>query len=75
MAHTRLLESSRQTPGPLDAHGTRDDSSAYFLGLRLNFFVAIVMTIAGLAWFAIVQFRGRSTQRTAPPQPVPASRR
>ncbi len=53
----------------------RIDSSAYFLGLRLNFFVAVVMTIAGLAWFAIVQFRGRGTPRTAPPQPVPASRR
>jgi len=36
----------------------RIDSSAYFLGLRLNFFVAIVMTVAGLAWFAIVQTRG-----------------
>ena len=48
----------------------RIDSSAYFLGLRLNFFVAIVMTIAGLAWFAIVQFRGRGTERTTSPQPV-----
>jgi prolipoprotein diacylglyceryl transferase len=36
----------------------RIDSSAYFLGLRLNFFVAIVMTVAGLVWFAIVQTRG-----------------
>jgi prolipoprotein diacylglyceryl transferase len=36
----------------------RIDSSAYFLGLRLNFFVAIVMTAAGLVWFAIVQTRG-----------------
>ena len=35
----------------------RIDSSAYFLGLRLNFFVAIVMTVAGLAWFAVVQTR------------------
>jgi phosphatidylglycerol---prolipoprotein diacylglyceryl transferase len=35
----------------------RIDSSAYVLGLRLNFFVALVMTIAGLAWFAIVQRR------------------
>jgi prolipoprotein diacylglyceryl transferase len=37
----------------------RIDSSAYFLGLRLNFFVAIVVTAAGLAWFAVVQYRGR----------------
>ena len=52
----------------------RIDSSAYFLGLRLNFFVAVVMTVGGLAWFAIVQFRGRGMERTVPPQPVPASR-
>jgi prolipoprotein diacylglyceryl transferase len=37
----------------------RIDSSAYFLGLRLNFFVAIVMTAFGLAWFALVQYRGQ----------------
>jgi phosphatidylglycerol---prolipoprotein diacylglyceryl transferase len=52
----------------------RIDSSAYFLGLRLNFFVAIVMTVADLAWFAVVQFRGRDSEPTAPPQPVPSSR-
>jgi prolipoprotein diacylglyceryl transferase len=33
----------------------RIDSSAYILGLRLNFFVAIVMTLVGLAWFAVSQ--------------------
>ncbi len=33
----------------------RIDSSAYFLGLRLNFFIAITMTVAGLAWFILVQ--------------------
>jgi phosphatidylglycerol---prolipoprotein diacylglyceryl transferase len=37
----------------------RIDSSARFLGLRLNFFVAVVMTLAGLAWFAISQRRSR----------------
>ena len=37
----------------------RIDSSAYFLGLRLNFFVAIVMTVLGLAWFAATQ-RGKN---------------
>jgi hypothetical protein len=31
------------------------------------------MTVAGLAWFAIVQFRGRGTERTTPPQPVSTS--
>ena len=50
----------------------RVDSSAYFLGLRLNFFVAIVMTAAGLAWFAVVQWRGSDTQPAAPER-VPAS--
>jgi prolipoprotein diacylglyceryl transferase len=35
----------------------RIDSSAHFLGLRLNFFVAIVVTAAGLVWFAVVQSR------------------
>jgi prolipoprotein diacylglyceryl transferase len=33
----------------------RIDSSAYFLGLRLNFFVAIAMTLVGLVWFAVSQ--------------------
>jgi prolipoprotein diacylglyceryltransferase len=36
----------------------RIDSSAYFLGLRLNFFIAIMMTTVGLAWFIAVQRRG-----------------
>lgn len=49
----------------------RIDSSAYFLGLRLNFFVAIVMTIVDLAWFAIVQFRGRGTKPGAAPTRPP----
>jgi hypothetical protein len=35
----------------------RIDSSEHFLGLRLNFFVALVGTIAGLAWFIINQRR------------------
>ena len=35
----------------------RIDSSEHFLGLRLNFFVALVGTIAGLAWFAVNQRR------------------
>jgi prolipoprotein diacylglyceryl transferase len=43
-------------------------SSAYFLGLRLNFFVAIVMTAAGLAWFIIVQRRGSAAEPAAAPQ-------
>jgi prolipoprotein diacylglyceryl transferase len=35
----------------------RIDSSAYFLGLRLNFFVALVATVAGLIWFLLSQRR------------------
>jgi prolipoprotein diacylglyceryl transferase len=33
----------------------RIDSSQYFLGLRLNFFVAIAMTLVGLGWFVFAQ--------------------
>jgi prolipoprotein diacylglyceryl transferase len=36
----------------------RIDSSEHFLGLRLNFFVACVMTVIGLAWFVTSQRRG-----------------
>ena len=35
----------------------RIDSSEHFLGLRLNFFVALIGTIAGLAWFVVNQRR------------------
>jgi prolipoprotein diacylglyceryl transferase len=43
----------------------RIDSSAYFLGLRLNFFVALVGTVAGLTWFAVSQGRGRTVAKGA----------
>jgi prolipoprotein diacylglyceryl transferase len=46
----------------------RIDSSEHFLGLRLNFFVAIVGTVAGLVWFLIVQRRPeRPAVVAAPP--------
>ncbi len=35
----------------------RIDSSEYFLGLRLNMFVAIALTVVGLVWFALAQRR------------------
>ncbi len=35
----------------------RVDPSEHFLGLRLNMYVAIALTIAGLAWFWQVQRR------------------
>ncbi len=37
----------------------RIDSSEHFLGLRLNLFVAIALTVAGLAWFAWTQLKGK----------------
>jgi prolipoprotein diacylglyceryl transferase len=47
----------------------RIDSSAYFLGLRLNFFIAIMMTLTGLAWFVLVQ-RHRAPAERAPALPT-----
>jgi prolipoprotein diacylglyceryl transferase len=44
----------------------RIDSSEHFLGLRLNFFVALVGTIAGLAWFIINQRRPDPPAAQAP---------
>jgi prolipoprotein diacylglyceryl transferase len=35
----------------------RIDSSKYFFGLRLNMYVAIIMTLAGLIWFVFAQSR------------------
>jgi hypothetical protein len=35
----------------------RIDSSEHFLGLRLNMFVAIALTVVGLVWFALAQRR------------------
>src|SRR5487761_1704153 len=38
----------------------RVDSSQYFLGLRLNMYIAAALTVAGVAWFIVIQRRGRS---------------
>lgn len=43
----------------------RIDSSAYFLGLRLNMYIAIVVTVAGLSWFAVSQ-RSRPVPARSP---------
>ena len=48
----------------------RIDSSAHFLGLRLNFFIAITMTVIGLAWFIIVQRHGRDQAAAQTSGPV-----
>ena len=45
----------------------RIDSSAHFLGLRLNLFIAIAVTLAGVAWFIASQ---RRRPKTAAPQPA-----
>jgi prolipoprotein diacylglyceryl transferase len=45
----------------------RIDSSAHFLGLRLNFFIALVGVVAGLAWFVFTQRRGKLPEPAAPP--------
>jgi prolipoprotein diacylglyceryl transferase len=46
----------------------RIDSSQHFLGLRLNFYVALVMTIVGLTWFYRAQ-RGPLRGAEAGPDP------
>jgi len=38
----------------------RVDSSEYFLGLRLNMYIAAALTLAGAAWFIAIQRRRRS---------------
>ena len=50
----------------------RTDSSAYFLGLRLNFFTAVVMTAVGAAWFIVVQHRD-DERPVLTKRPFPAS--
>ena len=44
----------------------RVDYSQYFLGLRLNFFVASVLTLVGLIWFVLLQRRPMPVE----PEPV-----
>jgi hypothetical protein len=50
----------------------RIDSSEYILGLRLNLYITIIMTLAGLAWFAFAQprpDRPAAAVAHAPPHP------
>jgi prolipoprotein diacylglyceryl transferase len=51
----------------------RIDSSEHFLGLRLNFYVAAVMTLVGLAWFARAQRAPEPATVTAGPGGEPES--
>ncbi len=59
----------------------RIDSSEYFFGLRLNMYVAVIMTLVGLSWFVFAQSRrerpvvlrspgSRGTVSEAPAGPV-----
>jgi prolipoprotein diacylglyceryl transferase len=45
----------------------RIDSSEYFLGLRLNMFVAVALTVIGLVWFALAQRRPERAYTVLPP--------
>jgi prolipoprotein diacylglyceryl transferase len=51
----------------------RIDSSEYFLGLRLNMFVAIALTVIGLAWFVLAQLRPERPYTVLPPGAPEAS--
>jgi prolipoprotein diacylglyceryltransferase len=51
----------------------RTDSSKYFLGLRLNMYVASALTLAGTLWFIWIQHRGRSPARAAAAVEEPAA--
>jgi prolipoprotein diacylglyceryl transferase len=47
----------------------RVDPSQHFLGLRLNMYVACVLTVAGLVWFYLIQRRGRRRVIAGVPAP------
>jgi prolipoprotein diacylglyceryl transferase len=52
----------------------RIDSSQHFLGLRLNFFIATLLTVAGAIWFVLSQRRQPDQAPPADPaEPEPAS--
>jgi prolipoprotein diacylglyceryl transferase len=47
----------------------RIDYSNHFLGLRLNFFVALALCVTGLVWFVVIQRRGGGAARPAAQRP------
>jgi len=49
----------------------RIDTSQHFGGLRLNFYVAAVLTVAGLAWFILIQRRRDDPVAEAPASDPP----
>jgi prolipoprotein diacylglyceryltransferase len=51
----------------------RVDYSVHILGMRLNFWVALIGTVGGLLWFARIQLKqpaGGSAEPPAPPTPA-----
>jgi prolipoprotein diacylglyceryl transferase len=54
----------------------RIDYSNYVLGMRLNFWIALLMCLAGLLWFVAIQreWRVPFTRRRPPPPGPPAKR-
>ncbi|MFZ0044833.1 MAG: prolipoprotein diacylglyceryl transferase family protein, partial [Streptosporangiaceae bacterium] len=44
----------------------RIDSSEHLLGLRLNFYVATIMTLIGIGWFILAQRRNASEDPASP---------
>ncbi|HWD77173.1 MAG TPA: prolipoprotein diacylglyceryl transferase [Solirubrobacteraceae bacterium] len=52
----------------------RIDYSNYFLGMRVNFFIASILCIIGLLWFAAIQ-RGWRGWGVEPAEPVPEAAR
>jgi len=51
----------------------RIDSSQYILGLRLNMYIAIILTLAGLIWFLLAQRRPDRPVTVAVPVPDAAA--
>ena len=47
----------------------RIDYSVHILGMRLNFWIALIGTLAGLAWFAVIQFKKPDGGPAGPPSP------
>jgi prolipoprotein diacylglyceryl transferase len=47
----------------------RIDYSQHILGMRLNFWVALIGTLGGLLWFARIQFRSTADDHAGPTDP------
>jgi prolipoprotein diacylglyceryltransferase len=51
----------------------RIDSSVHFFGLRLNFYIATILTITGIVWFIVSQRGKRAEPPPEPAEPVPST--